>query len=335
MNKRIAINGLGRIGRTVLKELINHDDVDIVAVNDLSDIDEIAYLLKYDSVHGKFNKEIVVDDDTLIIDGKRIKTYSERAAENLPWHELGVDLVLECTGIYTKREDAEKHITAGAKHVLISAPGKGDMKTIVFGVNEKTLTKDSQIISAASCTTNCLAPVLKVISECFGIEGGYMSTVHAYTNDQVNLDVHHNKGYQTRRGRACAINCVPTSTGAASAIGKVLPELDGLIKGTAYRVPLSDGSMVDAYLMLKKKTTVEEVNTAFEQASSDTLKITYDPIVSSDVIGESCGALVDCGLTEIVEIGKKQMLKVTAWYDNEYGYSMQMVRTILYLLNII
>ena len=334
MKKKIAINGFGRIGRIVFKELIKDKSVDVVAINDLSTPEELAYLIKYDTVHGKFDGTILVDGNSITCDKKRVKVYCEKDALNLPWDDLEVDVVLECTGAYTKLEDAKKHIEAGAKCVVISAPGKGEMKTIVYGVNENTLTGKEEVISAASCTTNCLAPVLKVLNDKFGIEEGFMTTIHAYTNDQVNLDVQHKKGYMSRRGRACAANIIPTSTGAASAIGKVIPKLEGKLSGSALRVPVLDGSLIDLSLVLKKQVTVQEINKAFSSKQNETLVYTEDPIVSSDIIGNSAGAVVDGLLTEVIDANKKQLVKVVAWYDNEYGYSVQMIRTIKHYLSL-
>ena len=265
---------------------------------------------------------------------KRIKIYSEKDPANLPWGELDVDVVFECTGLFTKKEDAEKHISAGAKKVIISAPGKGEMDTIVYNVNDEILDGSETIISAASCTTNCLAPVLKVIEDNIGIEKGLMTTVHAYTNDQATLDIPHNKGIKARRGRACAMNIVPASTGAASAIGKVIPSLLGKMDGNAFRVPVSDGSVVDVTLELKRNTTVEEINTLFTNNQNETLQITMDPIVSSDVLGRKTGALVDGLLTTVLETEGKQLVKIIAWYDNEMGYTAQMMRTAKKLMNI-
>lgn len=331
--KRVAINGFGRIGRMVYRLIENDPDIEVVAINDLSDIEEIKYLLTYDSVQGKFEKNVEIEDDNLVIDSKKIKVLCEKDAIFLPWQELDVDVIIECTGVYTKLEDARKHIAAGAKHVIISAPGKGDMKTIVYGVNENILDGTEEIISAASCTTNCLAPVLDVLNKNFGVKMATMSTIHAYTNDQVNLDVHHKKGHLSRRGRACALNIIPAETGAASAIGKVLPELDGKIIGTAFRVPVGDGSMIDLTLKLNRNVTKEEINKSFEQSVSNTLAITYDPIVSSDIIGSTVGALVDGLSTNVLTSESEELVKVIAWYDNEYGYSAQLVRTIKCFMN--
>ena len=329
---RIAINGFGRIGRLVYRIMSEDSFFDVVAINDLSSSEELAYLLKYDTNHRTYNKNITFDNEGIIVNNKKTKVFSETDPSNLPWKELGIDLVFECTGKFTKEEDALKHVLAGAKKVLISAPGKGDMKTIVYNVNDDILDDTDKIVSAASCTTNCLAPVLKVIDDNFGIERGFMTTIHAYTNDQVTLDVSHKKGIRERRGRACAMNMVPTSTGAATAIGKVIPSLDGKLSGGAIRVPISDGSLIDLSLELTEKVTVEEINSAFINKESETLMTTTDPIVSSDVIGTTCGSLVDLSLTKVVEHDGKQMVKVIAWYDNEMGYSAQMVRTAKKLL---
>ncbi len=329
---RIAINGFGRIGRLVYRIMSEDNFFDVVAINDLSSSEELAYLLKYDTNHRTYNKNITFDNEGIIVNNKKTKVFSETDPSNLPWKELGIDLVFECTGKFTKEEDALKHVLAGAKKVLISAPGKGDMKTIVYNVNDDILDDTDKIVSAASCTTNCLAPVLKIIDDNFGIERGFMTTIHAYTNDQVTLDVSHKKGIRERRGRACAMNMVPTSTGAATAIGKVIPSLDGKLSGGAIRVPISDGSLIDLSLELTEKVTVEEINSAFINKESETLMTTTEPIVSSDVIGTTCGALVDLSLTKVVEHDGKQMVKVIAWYDNEMGYSAQMVRTAKKLL---
>ena len=329
---RIAINGFGRIGRLVYRIMSEDNFFDVVAINDLSSSEELAYLLKYDTNHRTYNKNITFDNEGIIVNNKKTKVFSETDPSNLPWKELGIDLVFECTGKFTKEEDALKHVLAGAKKVLISAPGKGDMKTIVYNVNDDILDDTDKIVSAASCTTNCLAPVLKIIDDNFGIERGFMTTIHAYTNDQVTLDVSHKKGIRERRGRACAMNMVPTSTGAATAIGKVIPSLDGKLSGGAIRVPISDGSLIDLSLELTEKVTVEEINSAFINKESETLMTTTDPIVSSDVIGTTCGSLIDLSLTKVVEHDGKQMIKVIAWYDNEMGYSAQMVRTAKKLL---
>lgn len=326
---KVAINGFGRIGRIAFRQMIVDADFDIVAINDLTGAEDLAYLLKYDTNHRAFHEdEISFEGDEIVIAGKkRVKVYSEKDPANLPWGELGVDLVLECTGLFTDKEKASAHITAGAKKVLISAPAKGDLKTIVYNVNHEILTSDDQIISGASCTTNCLAPVLNLINKEFGIEKGFMTTVHAYTNDQATLDIAHKKGIKARRGRACAANIVPASTGAASAIGLVIPDLLGKLDGNAMRVPVSDGSIIDVTLELKKNTTVEKINKLFENNRSETIDITYDPVVSSDILGKKLGALVDGLSTNVITVNDKQLVKILAWYDNEYGYTAQMLRT--------
>lgn len=334
MKKKIAINGFGRIGRLAYRELLQDDSLEVVAINDLTTPEELAYLVKYDTIHGRLQEDITVQDGELICNDIHTKVYSIKEAENLPWKELEIDLVLECTGIYTSLEGAHKHIEAGAKHVLISAPAKGEVKTVVYGVNETDLDGTEEVVSAASCTTNCLAPVLNVIHKELGIVSGFMTTIHAYTNDQVNLDVQHKKGYMTRRGRACALNMVPSSTGAASAIGKVIKDLEGKLSGSAIRVPVGDGSLIDLTLTLKRRTTKEELNNLFKSNTSDTLKYTEDPIVSSDIIGQTSGALVDGLLTEVLPTENRELVKVVAWYDNELGYTSQMIRTMKYFLNL-
>ena len=326
---RVAINGFGRIGRLAFREIILGNDFDIVAINDLTNAEDLAYLLKYDTNHRSFHEDkISFEGNEIIINNrKRVKVYSEKDPEDLPWRDLDIDVVLECTGAFTSKESAEKHIKAGAKKVIISAPGKGDMKTIVYNVNDGDLDGTEEIISAASCTTNCLAPVLKVLEDNLGIKRGFMTTVHAYTNDQATLDIPHKKGILSRRGRACAANIIPTSTGAASAIGKVIPTLDGKMDGNALRVPVPDGSVVDVTLELEKETSVEEINKLSAENQNDTLKITMDPVVSSDVIGKKIGALVDGLSTQVLETDDGQLVKVLAWYDNEMGYTSQMMRT--------
>lgn len=324
---KVAINGFGRIGRLVYRIMEEDNFFDVVAINDLSSSEELAYLLKYDSNHRNYNKEVTYDEEGITVNGKKTKVYAEKDPNNLPWKELDIDLVFECTGRFVKEEDAKMHLNAGAKKVLVSAPCKGNVKTVVYGVNEDIIEEGDTLLSAASCTTNCLAPVLKVLNDSFGIEKGFMTTVHAYTNDQVTLDVTHKKGTKERRGRACAINIIPTSTGAATAIGKVLPSLDGKLSGGALRVPVPDGSLIDLSLELTEKVLVDEVNSAFMNNASEVLKVTTDPIVSSDVIGTSFGAVVDLSLTKVLDVEGKQLVKVVAWYDNEFGYSTQMVRT--------
>lgn len=326
---RIGINGFGRIGRLAFREILNDKDLDIVAINDLADANTLAYLLKYDTNHRRFlDEDIKSDDNNIIYKGKKIRVFNEKEPASIPWSTLKVDVVLECSGLFTSEEDASNHIKAGAKKVVISAPAKGNVKTIVYNVNHNTLNGNEEIISTASCTTNCLAPVLKVIEDNIGIKKGFMSTVHAYTNDQATLDVNHKKGILSRRGRACAANIVPATTGAAVAIGKVIPSLNGKLDGNAYRVPVSDGSLIDVVLELNKNTSVKEINKLLESNQSETLKFTMDPIVSSDVIGMKCGALVDGLMTNVIEVDDKQLVKIVAWYDNEMGYTAQMIRTV-------
>lgn len=325
---KAAINGFGRIGRLVFRIMEEDNDFEVVAINDLTDAKQLAYLLKYDTNHRNYRvDDISYEDDYIIVGNRKIQVFKEMDPNNLPWGKLGIDVVFECTGKFTNLDTSMSHINAGAKKVIISAPAKGDLKTIVYNVNDDILDGKEEVISAASCTTNCLAPVLNVVDKYFGIEKGFMTTVHAYTNDQVALDVPHKKGIESRRGRACAANIVPSSTGAASAIGLVLPNLKGRMDGSALRVPVSDGSVVDLTLELKKKVSEEEINKVFNDNQNETLKFTMDPVVSSDIIGSTCGALVDGLLTKILEVDGKQLVKIVAWYDNEYGYSSQMVRT--------
>lgn len=324
---RIAINGFGRIGRTALRLLENDKDIEVVAINDLTDPLQLAYLYKYDSVHRTNKSKVSFDEDELFVKGRRIKVYAESDPSKLPWRELNVDVVLECTGVFTSAEKCQAHLDAGAKHVVISAPAKDEVKTIVYGVNDEILSLSDKVISAASCTTNCLAPVLKLINDKYGIRKGFMTTVHAMTNDQETLDIPHKKGIKARRGRAASLNIIPTSTGAASQIGKVIPELNGKLDGLAFRVPTGDGSVIDVTVELEKNTTKEDVNNMFKSNQSKVLKYTEDPIVSSDIIGEEVGATVDGLLTNIIEEDGKQLLKVVAWYDNEVGYTAQMIRT--------
>ncbi len=332
---KVAINGFGRIGRLAFREMITTPGYDIVAINDLSDAETLSYLLKYDTNHRSFHEnEISYEDDNIVINGiKKIKVLAEADPKKLPWKELNIDVVLECTGRFTNKESAMSHIEAGAKAVVISAPAKGDVKTIVYNVNHTDLDGSEEIISAASCTTNCLAPVLDIVEKNIGIEKGFMTTVHAYTNDQATLDIPHKKGIKARRGRACAMNIVPASTGAASAIGNVIPQLKGKLDGSAFRVPVSDGSVIDLTLELKRNTTIEEINNLFLSNQNETIKATYDPVVSSDIIGKKCGALVDLLCTNIVEVNNKQLVKIVAWYDNELGYTAQMLRTVKYLFS--
>mgnify|MGYP002659137823 FL=1 len=325
---KVAINGFGRIGRLVFRIMANDPEFDIVAINDLTDAEQLAYLLKYDTNHRNYNVDgISFVDNNIVVAGKKIPVYSSMDPSVLPWGELGVDVVFECSGKFTDKDKASLHIKAGAKKVIISAPAKGDLKTIVYNVNDDILTGEEEVISAASCTTNCLAPVLKVINDEFGIEKGYMTTVHAYTNDQVILDVAHKKGIKARRGRAAAANIIPASTGAASAIGLVIPELKGRLDGSAMRVPVPTGSVIDLTLELRKNVTVSDLNDALKNNVNETLGFTMDPIVSSDIIGSTHGGVVDGLLTNVLSVDGRELVKVVAWYDNEMSYSSQMVRT--------
>ena len=329
---RVAINGFGRIGRLVFRIMEEDPNFEVVAINDLTDAEQLAYLLKYDTSHRTYRvDDISFDEQNIIVGGRKIRIFSEMDPKNLPWGELNIDEVFECTGKFVEKDKAYAHIEAGAKKVIISAPGKGDLKTIVYNVNQDTLDGSEEVISAASCTTNCLAPVCKVLDDNFGITKGYMTTVHAYTNDQSILDVAHKKGIKARRGRAGAANIVPSSTGAAKAIGLVIPSLKGKMNGSALRVPTTTGSVVDLTLELKKSVTIDEINLTFKNNQNETLGYTEDPIVSSDIIGSRLGSLVDGLLTDVLEVDGKQLVKVVAWYDNEMSYSAQMVRTALYL----
>ena len=332
---RVAINGFGRIGRLVFRIMEENSNFEVIAVNDLTDAEQLAYLLKYDTNHRNYRtNDINFRDNNLIVGGHEVKVFAETDPTNLPWKDLDIDVVFECTGKFVTKESSMAHIQAGAKKVIISAPAKGDLKTIVYNVNHKTLDGTEDIISAASCTTNCLAPVLNVLNKEFGIEKGFMTTVHSYTNDQTILDVAHKKGIKARRGRAGAANIIPSSTGAASAIGLVIPELKGKMDGSALRVPTPTGSVVDLTLELFKNVTKEEVNESFKKFQNETIEYTEDPIVSSDIIGSRLGAMVDGLLTNVLEVDGRQLVKVVAWYDNEMGYSAQMVRTAEYLGNL-
>lgn len=318
--KKIAINGFGRIGRMCFRSLIHKNSVEIVAINDLTDTKTLAHLLKYDSIHGRFNLSVEAKEGALVVNGKEIKVYAEKDPAALPWGSLNVDVVIESTGIFTSKDSAAKHITAGAKKVVISAPATGGVKTIVLGVNEEELTSEDTIISNASCTTNCLAPMAKVLNDKFGIEKGYITTVHSYTADQRLQDAPHK---DLRRARAAAISMVPTSTGAAKAVGEVLPTLKGKLDGVAVRVPTPDGSLTDLVAVLKRDVTKEEVNAAMKEAAESTMKgiLEYctDPIVSVDIIGNLHSCIFDAELTSV----NGNLVKVMGWYDNEAGYSQR------------
>ncbi len=328
--KRVVVNGIGRMGKLVVRKLIDNPNFELVGVNATfkqEPAETLAYILKYDSAQGTFkNHTFEVKDEVLHVDGKPIKIFNYRNAEEAPWKEENVDIIVECTGAYNDKEKAMAHIKAGAKKVVISAPAKGDLKTVVFGVNDEILDKDDIIVSGASCTTNCLAPVVKVLEDNFGIEKGFMTTVHAYTNDQGLVDVKHKKPISARRGRAGAQNIVPTSTGAAKAIGLVMPELKGKLDGIALRVPTVTGSCVDLVVELKKNVSEQEINEAMKKAANDTLGYTEDPIVSSDIIASDHGSIFDALSTKVMEVDGKQMVKIITWYDNESSYVAQLIR---------
>jgi len=325
---RVAINGFGRIGRLSFRTLLNKENVEVVAINDLTDNETLAHLLKYDSVHGRFSGTVEADKESLTVNGQRINAYAERDPKNLPWKELNIDVVLESTGRFVDEAGAGMHLQAGAKKVVISAPAKGNIPTVVLGVNDDTLTGEETIVSNASCTTNCLAPMAKVLDDVFGIESGYMTTIHAYTADQNLQDAPHS---DMRRARAAALSIVPTSTGAAKAVGLVLPQLKGKLDGNAMRVPTPDGSLTDLTVVLKRAATVDEINNAIKQASETSLKgyleYTTDPLVSVDIIGNPHSCIFDSQLTA----ANGTLAKVVGWYDNEYGYSSRVADLIVKL----
>lgn len=334
MAVKVAINGFGRIGRLAFRLMFGTEDFEIVALNDLTGAEDLAYLLKYDSAQGRYKENSITHKEgAIVVDGKEIKVFAERDPHNLPWKELDVDVVIECTGVFTTKDKAMAHVNAGAKKVIISAPAKGDLKTIVYNVNHDILDGTEQVISAASCTTNCLAPIAKVLNDSVGIKKGFMTTVHAYTNDQNTLDGPHPKGIRARRTRAAAANIVPTTTGAAAAVGLVLPELKGKLDGMALRVPTITGSVVDLVFEPARNTSVEEINAAVKAAANETLGYTEDPIVSTDIIGSHFGSLFDASCTSILEVDGKQMVKVITWYDNEMSYTAQLVRTAKFLIH--
>ncbi len=333
MSVKVAINGFGRIGRLAFRLMFDSSEFEIVALNDLTDAKMLGHLLKYDTAQGSFKSDsIEVKENAIVVDGKEVKIYAEKDPENLPWGDHDVDVVLECTGVFRTKEKAEKHIKAGAKKVVISAPAKGDMKTVVYNVNHEILDGSETVLSGASCTTNCLAPVAKVLNDKFGIVEGLMTTIHAYTNDQRIVDAPHS---DMRRARAAAQNIVPTTTGAAVAVGLVLPELKGKLDGGAMRVPTVTGSLVDLTVRLEKDVTVEEINAAMKEAANETLGYTEDPIVSSDIIGCKYGSLFDADCTKVLDVDGKQMVKVVSWYDNEMSYTAQLVRTVKYFAELI
>ena len=329
MAVKVAINGFGRIGRLALRLMVGNPEFDVVAINDLTDAHMLAHLFKYDSAQGRFEGTIEVKEDAFVVNGKEIKTFAKANPEELPWGELGVDVVLECTGFFTKKEKAEAHIKAGAKKVVISAPATGDLKTVVYNVNHDILDGTETVISGASCTTNCLAPMAKALNDSFGVVTGTMTTIHAYTGDQNTLDAPHAKG-DLRRARAAAVNIVPNSTGAAKAIGLVVPELNGKLDGAAQRVPVPTGSLTELVSILSKPVTKEEVNAAMKAASNESFGYTEEELVSSDIVGIHFGSLFDATQTKIVQNGDVQLVKTVAWYDNEMSYTAQLIRTLGY-----
>ena len=336
MAVKVAINGFGRIGRLAFRQMHADSNYEVVAINDLTDPKMLAHLLKYDSAQGRYDHEISADENSITVDGKKITIYKELDANNLPWGKLGVDVVLECTGVYTKKEKAQAHINAGAKKVVISAPAGNDLPTIVYNVNHKSLTPADTIISAASCTTNCLAPMAKALNEFAPIQTGIMCTVHAYTGDQMVLDGPHKKG-DLRRARAAAVNIVPNSTGAAKAIGLVIPELNGKLIGAAQRVPVPTGSTTMLFAVVKsdKEVTPETINAYMKSQANESFGYNEEQIVSSDIVGETHGSIFDATQTMVAKVGENEYeVEVVSWYDNENSYTSQMVRTIKYLANL-
>ena len=331
---RVAINGFGRIGRLVYRQIYKMDGIDVVAVNDLTSPAVLAHLLKYDSAQGRFDAEVKSTENSIIVNGDEVKIYTQKDPAQIPWKDHQVDVVLECTGFFTDKAKAEAHITAGAKRVVISAPATGDLKTVVFNVNHNILDGSETIISCASCTTNCLAPMAKVLNDKYGIVTGIMTTIHAYTNDQNTLDAPHPKG-DLRRARAAAANIVPNTTGAAKAIGLVLPELKGKLDGSAQRIPVITGSLTELTTILGKTVTAEEINADMKAAANESFGYTEDEIVSSDIIGISYGSLFDGTQTKVITAGDKQLVKTVSWYDNEMSYVSQLVRTVNYFAKLI
>lgn len=333
MTTKIAINGFGRIGRLAFRRIQEISDIEVVAINDLTDANMLAHLLKYDTTQGRFNGEVEVHEGYFTVNGKDIKVFSNSNPADNPWGELGVEFVLECTGFFNDKEKAMAHIEAGAKRVLLSAPAGSDVKTIVYNVNHETLTADDVIVSGASCTTNCLAPMAKTLNDKFGIVSGLMTTIHAYTGDQNTLDAPHRKG-DFRRARAAAENIIPNTTGAAKAIGDVMPELKGKLDGAAQRVPVAAGSLTELVTVLEKNVTLDEVNAAMKEAADESYGYTEDQIVSSDILGMNFGSLFDATQTKVLTVGDQQLVKTVAWYDNEMSYTSQLVRTLVHFANL-
>lgn len=331
---KVAINGFGRIGRLVYRQIYKMDGIDVVAINDLTSPKVLAHLLKYDSAQGRFDADVKASENSIIVNGDEVKIYAQKNPAEIPWKDHGVDVVLECTGFFTDKDKAAAHLTAGAKRVVISAPATGDLKTIVFNVNHNTLDGSETIISCASCTTNCLAPMADTLDKQFGIVNGLMTTIHAYTNDQNTQDAPHPKG-DLRRARAASQNIVPNSTGAAKAIGLVLPGLKGKLDGSAQRVPTITGSLTELTAIVSKKTTVAELNAAMKAASNESFGYTEDEIVSTDIIGSTYGSLFDATQTRVQAVGDSQLVRVVSWYDNEMSYVSQLVRTVKYFAGLI
>jgi glyceraldehyde 3-phosphate dehydrogenase len=331
---KVAINGFGRIGRLVFRQIYNMQGIDVVAINDLTSPKVLAHLLKYDSAQGRFDADVKAGENAITVNGDEVTIYAQKDPAQIPWGKHEVDVVLECTGFFTDKEKAEAHLKAGAKRVVISAPATGELKTVVFNVNHEILDGSETVISCASCTTNCLAPMAKVLDEKYGIVAGLMTTVHAYTNDQNTLDAPHAKG-DLRRARAAAANIVPNSTGAAKAIGLVLPSLKGKLDGSAQRVPTITGSLTELTVSLGKKTSVEDINAAMKAAANESFGYTEDEIVSSDIIGIHFGSLFDATQTKVMTVGDTQLVRTVSWYDNEMSYVSQLVRTVKHFAGLI
>ncbi|QEH43795.1 type I glyceraldehyde-3-phosphate dehydrogenase [Chitinophaga sp. XS-30] len=331
---KIGINGFGRIGRLVYRQIYNMPGIDVVAINDLTSPAVLAHLLKYDSAQGRFGQDVKHSDNAISVNGEEVKIYAQKDPSQIPWKDHGIDVVIECTGFFADKDKAEAHIKAGAKRVVISAPATGDLKTVVYNVNHDILDGSETVISCASCTTNCLAPMAKVLNDKYGIVTGLMTTIHAYTNDQNTLDAPHAKG-DLRRARAAAANIVPNSTGAAKAIGLVLPELKGKLDGSAQRVPTITGSLTELTTILKTKVTAEEINAAMKAAANESFGYTEDEIVSTDIVGINFGSLFDATQTRVMTQGDIQMVKTVSWYDNEMSYVSQLVRTVKHFAGLI
>ena len=331
---KVAINGFGRIGRLVYRQIYKMEGIDVVAINDLTSPKVLGHLLKYDSAQGRFDADVIAGEDSISVNGDAVKIYAQKDPAQIPWKNHEVDVVLECTGFFTDKDKAAAHIAAGAKRVVISAPATGDLKTVVFNVNHSILDGSETIISCASCTTNCLAPMAKVLNDNYGIVTGIMTTIHAYTNDQNTLDAPHPKG-DLRRARAAAANIVPNTTGAAKAIGLVLPELKGKLDGSAQRIPVITGSLTELTTILSKTVTAEQINADMKAAANESFGYTEDEIVSSDIIGIHYGSLFDATQTKVMTVGDKQLVKTVSWYDNEMSYVSQLVRTVNYFAKLI